>query len=200
MPKIREIADIFRGQQLTKYERLRINANEENISEAVVVNYDDVLSYTEQLTLENTFEIDYYNNVEKIYVDLKRKFKNTLIKSNDLIFPVKLKIHQIKLMSFSNYNLKGNFIYSNDLLIVRPDENKVNAKFLFYILNTKYIREKLDVEALNYKPHRITCEMVGNLEIQLPTMEEQEKIVNKLQKINYEKMQLEKDFNNFINK
>lgn len=198
MPKIKDIADIFRGQQLSKYERLGINANEENISEAVIVNYDNIMSYTECPTLENTFNID-YNNANKVYVDLTKKYKNTLITHEDLILPVKLKTHQVRLMDFGMSKLKGNFIYSNELLVVRCHE-EINARFLFEILNLKCIREKLDTEALNYKPHRITCEMIGNLEIELPSREEQGKILKKLQKINYEKMQLEKDFDNFIKK
>lgn len=198
MPKIKEIAEVFRGLQLTKMERLKINAEEENVSEAVILNYDNISSYTENLSLKDTIDFTCYDNANKVYVDLNKKFKNVLIRPNDCVFPVKLKQHVARFVEFKNTKSIKKFIYSNELLIVRPDEEKVCPKFLFLMLSTKYVKDKLDRDSINCTPHRITVEMINELEVELPSRDEQEKIVKQLETINYKKAQLEKGFEDLI--
>ena len=201
MPKIKEIAEeVFRGLQLTKIERLKINAEEGNVSEAVILNYDNISSYTENLLLKDTIDFTCYDNANKVYVDLKKKSKNVLIRPNDIVIPVKMKQHQARFVSFRNTKSTKNLIYSNDLLVVRPDETKVSARFLFLLLSSKYVQEKLDEQAItkNGNPHRITVEMINELEVELPSRDEQEKIVKQLETINYKKAQLEKGFEDLI--
>ena len=72
MPKIKELADVFRGLQLTKFERLKINTDEKNVSEAVILNYDNISSYTENLLLKDTIDFTCYDNANKVYVDLNK--------------------------------------------------------------------------------------------------------------------------------
>lgn len=200
MPKIKELAEVFRGLQLTKMERLKINAEEGNVSEAVILNYDNISSYTENLLLKDTIDFTCYDNANKVYVDLNKKFKNVLIRPNDCVLPVKLKQHVARFVSFKNTKSIKNMVYSNDLLVVRPDEKKVSARFLFLILCTKHVQERLQKLSSDSKcnPHRITVEMINELEVELPSRDEQEKILRQLEKINYKKVQLEKGFENLI--
>lgn len=200
MPKIKEIAEVFRGLQLSKFERCKINADEKNVSEAVILNYDNISSYTENLLLKDTIDFTCYDNANKVYVDLKKKFKNVLIRPNDIVIPVKMKQHQARFVSFRNTKSIKNMVYSNDLLIVRPDEKKVSARFLFLMLSTKHVQERLEKLSIdsNCNPHRITVEMINELEVELPSRDEQEKIVKQLEKINYKKAQLEKGFEDLI--
>lgn len=209
MPKIKELAlEVFRGLQLTKMERLKINAEEGNVSEAVILNYDNISSYTENLLLKDTIDFTCYDNANKVYVDLNKKFKNVLIRPNDIVIPVKMKQHQARFVSFRNTKSIKKMIYSNDLLVVRPDETKISARFLFLMLSTKHVQERLDKhvqerlkkQSGNSKdnPHRITVEMINELEVELPSRDEQEKILRQLEKINYKKAQLEKGFENLI--
>lgn len=198
MPKIKELADVFRGLQLTKFERLKINTDEKNVSEAVILNYDNISSYTENLLLKDTIDFTCYDNANKVYVDLNKKFKNVLIRPNDIVFPVKLKQHVARFVELKNTKSMKNMLYSNDLLIVRPDKEKVCPKFLFLMLSTKYVKDKLDRDSINYRPHRITCEIINELEVLLPSREEQEKIVKQLEKINSKKALIEEEFEDLI--
>lgn len=201
MPKIKELAEeVFRGLQLTKMERLKINAEEGNVSEAVILNYDNISSYTENLLLKDTIDFTCYDNANKVYVDLNKKFKNVLIRTNDIVIPVKMKQHVARFVSFKNTKSIKNMLYSNDLLVVRPDEKKVSARFLFLILCTKSVQERLEKQSIDSKcnPHRITVEMINELEVELPSREEQERILRNLEKINYKKAQLEKGFEDLI--
>ena len=152
------------------------------------------------MLLKDTIDFTCYDNANKVYVDLKKKFKNVLIRPNDIVIPVKMKQHQARFVSFRNTKSTKNLIYSNDLLVVRPDETKVSARFLFLLLSSKYVQEKLDEQAItkNGNPHRITVEMINELEVELPSRDEQEKIVKQLEKINYKKAQLEKEFEDLI--
>jgi restriction endonuclease S subunit len=69
---------------------------------------------------------------------------------------------------------------TGEMLVLRPEVKKVDPRFLFYYLVSKRAIDTVNVATYGVKMPRANWEIVGSLEINLPSLDEQRKIVTKL--------------------
>ncbi len=178
------IADIFRGA----------NTNNE-ILIYPMLSYNDVKEYKDNLLLDDTIDVK-ANFSNSNLPDINNK---VVVQKGDIIFPMKRRDHTPKFVNWvGNDNLK--YIYNNDVEIVRPITHIVDPQFLFWILNTTTIKNSINEQAEKLRPNRLTNAMLGNLEIDVPDPETQEKIIKELEEINIKKLQIEKQFEEYVSK
>lgn len=69
---------------------------------------------------------------------------------------------------------------TGEMLVLRPNKDKVNSRYLFYFLVSNKTISDVDVATYGVKMPRANWETIGSLEVDLPLMEEQQKIVDRL--------------------
>lgn len=161
-----------------------------NLSDYQVLNYNDVDEYQENLLLEETIDIQGAKQIDP-------SVNKVLVKKGDIIFPIKQKKHTPRYVSWSE-KMDVNYIYNAEVIIVRPITDIVNKKFLFFALNSSNVKDYINEQASYLTPNRITCEMIGNLEIELPELTLQNQMVADLERLNAEKVKIEDQFKEYI--
>lgn len=113
--------------------------------------------------------------------------------------PAKLIHHKPKFIDYDMSNMK--FVYSFELFIIRvADIEEIEPKFLYYLFNSDSMSEYLDEKAKEYNKgksgnfNRITAKMLEEIEITVPPLQEQKKIVKEIERINNLKMEIENTF------
>lgn len=168
----------------------RSTATRINPSDYIELNYNDVAEYQENLLLEDTIDTQKAKQINS-------SLDKVLVKKGDIIFPIKQKKHTPKFVNWSE-DKDFNYIYNGEVVIVRAITDIVNKKFLFLALNSSDVKEYINEQASHLTPNRITCEMIGNLEIDLPELSIQNQIIEELEKINVEKIKIENQFKEYI--
>lgn len=191
--KVKEVALIVRGCHTDPKEKDKSNMNDsnKNIVEAHIVSYNNVLTEIEDVLLEDTIKED-DDFGKEVYIPIYTKYKNTILQTEQLIAPVNHKNRRMKFVNWQDKTKFKNFVYADDLIIIKPNKDRILPKFLYYILNTEAMLKKLN------EGDRLTCETVGNLDFILPPIQDQIDMVKELEKINYKKAQLEKGFEDLI--
>lgn len=136
---LRGVTEIIRGDD-----------GEENIT------YNDVKEYSENFLIGNT--------ITKKIKDEKclneKDSERIKVHKFDIIFPIKRQDHVPKFINWEEDYIISNYRYAPDILCVRTINSSVNPKFLFYILNTRNIRNYINGEASKFKPNRISSDMI----------------------------------------
>lgn len=185
--KVREVAIVSRGRHTSPNDREKRESK--NLLKTAILTYSNVDLYSENLSLENTIKTN--ENFEEVYIDLYGKFSNSIVQSENIILPVN---HKNRLAKFINKSANfENLIYSNDIIFLRVNRDRIEPKFLYFILTLPEMVNKLNEE------RKLSCEKVENLEFILPDKNEQEEIVKQLEKINLKKLELENHLKEMIN-
>ena len=175
-----EVANVSRGRHTSPIDREKVEGK--NILKTAILTYNNVDLYSENLSLENTIKND--ENVEEVYIDLYGKYANSIVQNDDIILPVN---HKNRLAKFINKSVKfENLIYSNDIIFLRVNRDRIDPKFLYFILTTQEMLNKLNEEK------KLSCEKVESLDFELPDMHEQQEMVKQIEKVNLKKLELEK--------
>lgn len=77
-------------------------------------------------------------------------------------------------------DLEHRIIVAVDNVIYRPDETMLNKKFIVYLMNSRTYTDYMNLIARGSTMHRISRTMLGNIEIHIPPLSEQEAIVARL--------------------
>lgn len=181
---------MFKIRVLGIAEVIRSTATGINLSDYMELNYNDVSEYQENLLLEETIDIQKAKQIDS-------SINKVLVKKGDIIFPIKQKKHTPKFVNWSE-EIDVNYIYNGEVIIVRPITNIVNKKFLFFVLNSSSVKDFINEQASHLTPNRITCEMIGNLEIDLPDLSIQNQMIEELERLNAEKVKIENKFKEYI--
>ena len=190
--KLYRVAKIKRGRSTTSEEKVEVK-NNDKIVEAYILSYSDVSSNLEDILLENT--IIEGRELDKVFIDLYGKYKNVRVESDTIILPVNHNNKVPKLVTFKDKEKFKNLIIADEIICITPDKNYVNPKYLFYIISTPKIINRLNNYENNdedKKKKKLTCSEVESLTFNLPSMEKQLEIVKELDLINSKKVELEK--------
>ena len=93
-----------------------------------------------------------------------------------------------------NSNEHLNYIYYSKLIVIRPNTDLVIPEYLFFKLNSKSVREYFRKNSKEGNKHRLVCKTVQDLRIEIPTIEEQNKILDKVKKVDLEKQEIREFF------
>ncbi|QYS88811.1 restriction endonuclease subunit S [Flavobacterium davisii] len=77
-------------------------------------------------------------------------------------------------------NFENTTVCGYHLALMRPKKNLVNPKFVFYCFESKTHRTQLEIEATGVTRFGIPKDAIGKYKIPLPSLEQQNKIVNYL--------------------
>ncbi|MFR8233212.1 MAG: restriction endonuclease subunit S [Clostridia bacterium] len=186
--KVREVAIVSRGRHTSPNDREKRESK--NLLKTAILRYANVDLYSENLLLENTIKAN--ENFEEVYIDLYGKYANSIVQSQELILPVNSKN---KLAKFINRSANfENLIYSNEIIYLKVNRDKIEPKFLYFILTLPEMVNKLSEEK------KLKCETVEEIEFELPDKNEQQKVVKQLEKVNLKRLEIENYLKKMINK
>lgn len=174
-----------RGPHISKLEKDIENLKNSNISKAYLINYDDIKPYeynSNDTLITNTLES------KSVYTDLGKKYKNSRPRNYDIVISQRSSYTTPHFVYFGNNNLADDYIYDNSVIFVRSISDKINMKYVFYLMSTNKIRNKINISTQNQNPKHIKCATIEDIIIDLPSLDEQDKIVKELEK-NYRKLE-----------
>ena len=189
--KIYSIAEVMRG--CTIHEKVEELKKSEGKNEVKILEYNDINSYNDTLTLEDTINKELMKEKESIYIDLGKKYKQGFIQKKDIIIPMTHMDYKPKFIDW-NSNEHLNYIYYSKLIVIRPNTDLVIPEYLFFKLNSKSVREYFRKNSKEGNKHRLVCKTVQDLRIEIPTIEEQNKILDKVKKVDLEKQEIREFF------
>lgn len=173
---VKDIAIVYKGLQITKNE-IEKPKNMDNIRELTLLSYDDMISYYTVPTLSHTIvSTESIKRSSKVYINMKKKYKEATMHKGDIVFPVGLKRPEPRIVNWTDLFEKDyeNYIYSNELIIIRVlDTNNVKPEFLFHLLNTSLNKARLRCASSKNGRHRLTCEILENIKVYIPNTKEQ---------------------------
>ena len=100
------------------------------ITEMYVLGYTDLLSYNEVPTLSNTININSVEKDNKVYINLKQKYKQGTVQKEDIILPISNVDFEPRLIRWES-DKKLDYIYHQKVIVVRPNVKIVNPEYLF---------------------------------------------------------------------
>ena len=142
-----------------------------NDSQVILVNTSDV------------FNGDVLNHTAVENKSLKGQFKKTF-KKNDILYSEIRPAN--KRFAFIDFDDTSNYIASTKLMVIRANEDIVLPRFLFYILTNEELLNHLQYLAETRSgtfPQITFSSELGPIEVEVPSLEEQKKIVNLLDSI-----------------
>ena len=111
--------------------------------------------------------------------DLSKKYKDYSIQNGDIVIPVFPGKDQLDIIFMENIQAED-CVYNDSNLIIRVTSDKVIPKYLYTILNSSSIKDKiLKLCTKNTRQARITVAMLEQLSIPVVSLEEQEEIINR---------------------
>lgn len=188
---IYSLAEVMRG--CTIHEKVEELKKSEGKNEVKILEYNDINSYNDTLTLEDTINKELMKEKESIYIDLGKKYKQGFIQKKDIIIPMTHMEYKPKFIDW-NSNEHLNYIYYSKLIVIRPNTDLVIPEYLFFKLNSKSVREYFRKNSKEGNKHRLVCKTVQDLRIEIPTIEEQNKILDKVKKVDLEKQEIREFF------
>ena len=111
--------------------------------------------------------------------DLSKKYKDYSIQNGDIVIPVFPGKDQLDIIFMENIQAED-CVYNDSNLIIRVTRDKIIPKYLYTILNSSSIKDKiLKLCTKNTRQARITVAMLEQLSIPVVSLEEQEEIINR---------------------
>ena len=150
-----------------------------NASEVVLINTSDVL------------EGKCLNHSKTANKDLKGQFKKTFQKDDILYSEIRPANKRFAYVDFD----ATDYIASTKLMVLRHND-KINPQYLFYILKSKSVIEELQMlaESRSGTFPQITFSELANLSVNLPPLNEQQKILSILKSLD-DKIELNRQIN-----
>lgn len=170
----------------------------EGISRAKILTFSDIkeYNYKEENTIRPEGERVYKNGKistrerTEVFVNLNKRYKNSKPQRYDVILPLKSSVFNPRMIFWEDENSIMDLIYSNDVIFLRKNTDRIDPRFIFYIMNTSKVKEYLNIEADRNTPRRISVSMIEKIMIDLPDVKTQKEIIEKMiqNEINIENM------------
>lgn len=186
-----EVADVFVGVKITN-EDLQ---NADNVKEFKILNLNAIEDSQITNNFDDTINFDEADKGEKVKVGFNRKIKNSIVKKQDLIIPLKRSNHQTLMVNWTS-NEPLNYIYNTETLVIRVEKELVLPKFMYYWLNNAMVLNYINSNA-SKNPNRISCSLINKLKIEVPPMEEQQALVDELDDIIQRRLLVEEKISNY---
>ena len=121
---------------------------------------------------------------------IKKITELALKNSNAKIFPkntLLIGIYDTAAMKMSILHQEGTF---NQAIVGIPPNSKFDTEYLFFVLN--YLKDKILLERRGVRQMNLSLAKIKNINVPMPTLEEQEKTINKCNKFKEQNKDLEK--------
>ena len=169
---------VSRGPHIEKSEKNMDDLSNPNISEAYIVSYEDVEDY--KYNFNTTLAVRYDDN-RKVFVDFNKKHKKNQVKSQDIIISCQSIFNRPRLIIFDEDVENNKYIYDNSAIYLRKISDDVDMRFIYHLMTTNKIRNKINEVYKNNEKRKITCEKIANILIDFPSLAEQQRIVKELE-------------------
>lgn len=116
----------------------------------------------------------------EVFVNLSRRYKNAKPQRFDVILPLKASVYCPRMIYWEDENMTVDCIYANDIVFLRRNTERIEPKFIFYIMNSTKVREYLNAESEKQNPKRISCSMIEEIKLELPDVNTQREIIRKV--------------------
>ena len=183
-----EVLSASRGLHLLTGEKSADNLKNEGISRAKILTFSDVYEY--HYKNENTIRPDgerVYKNGKKstrekteVFVNLTKRYKNSVPQRYDTILQLKANSYSPKLVYWEDENKIMEYIYSNDIIFLRKNSDRIEPLFIYYIMNSAKVKEYLNAESERQTPKRLKCSIIKDIKVDLPDVKTQREILKKL--------------------
>lgn len=187
-----------RGMRISEREQRKPNSMED-VKELTLLNYTNIKSHYEIPNLSDTIDFNSAEKNDKVYINVSQKYKNSIPLKNDIVLPITTSSFIAKLINWSD-DKPLNFIYYQKLIILRVDKNKINPRYLLNLLNTEFVRKYWRDHSEENGKYRLVCQTVGDLPIYLPTLEEQQDIIDRTIRNDIERTQIMNIYEGFAQK
>ena len=176
--KVKELAETIKGLQVdtkTNFSILKsasnLVENDNNYNRIKLLNYKMI----KMLAIEK--DMKYLEHIQCVEQDLSKKYKDYSIQNGDIVIPVFPNKEQLDIIYVENVNA-DKCVYNDSNLIIRVVSDKINPQYLYTILNSKTIKDKiLKLCNKNTRQARITATILEDLDIPILSIEQQEEIV-----------------------
>lgn len=155
----------------------------QSVSEVVLINTSDV--YDGNVT----------NHELSPNKDLKGQFKKAFAKEDILFSEIRPKNRRFAFVNFD----ATNYVASTKLMVLRAKKEKVTPLFLYYVLKSEETLNRLQhlAESRSGTFPQITFSELEQIQINLPTLEDQEKIVSIIKSFD-QKISLNNQINDYL--
>jgi len=110
-----------------------------------------------------------------VNVDMANKLANYRLQKDDIVFARRGEIGRCAIITEN----EENFLCGTGSLIVRfKEKEKLNSKFMLYIFLSPFCRRYLEKSAIGGSMLNINCDIVGKMQVPLPSLSEQQRIVD----------------------
>ncbi len=143
------------------------------------LNTPDANNYYVTVRELNGTSVVFYDKTDRINDDALRLINNrSKLEKGDLLFSGTGTIGRTAFISENpvNWNIK------EGVYVIKPQQEKINPKYLLYILNTTKIRQQIDNKVVGSPVSSIPMAELKKIYIPLPPLAEQERIVAILDK------------------
>ena len=106
-------------------------------------------------------------------------FSKVRLKTGDILLSIRGSIGKTALVT---ENFEG-AVPSSQLVVIRPREHIVDRKYLFRVLSSKIVQKQLDYLKVGHVISYLTMLGLRRLLIPLPSLQEQVRIVNRIEKL-----------------
>lgn len=164
--RLGDIADVFKGQQILE---------SDTGTEARLISYNDLFT---------TFIGGKIDTPVKTY-NFSKKRKDCMVKATDIVFPV-FPNRYCTLIVKSNPFIKPYFlndVYDSSNIIVRVNRDIVYEDYVYQVLTSTKMFEKIHRLSKNKKQKRLTVADISNITIPLISLEEQRIIMNSFRRM-----------------
>ena len=168
----------------SKYDKEKlIRFAKTNPSKIEIANLDTdtLISFVDMPSVSNDGYIA--NKIDKSYSEIK-KGSYTYFRENDIIIAKITPCMENGKCALATNLTNGLAMGSSEFHVIRTNNDKVNAKYLFTLLNRKPVRTEAEKNMTGASGHRrVPIVFYENLEIPLPPLSKQQKIVSDIEKI-----------------
>ncbi len=143
------------------------------------LNTPDASNYYVTVRELNGTSVVFYDKTDRINDDALRLINNrSKLEKGDLLFSGTGTIGRTAFISETpvNWNIK------EGVYVIKPQQGKINPKYLLYILNTTRIRQQIDNKVVGSPVSSIPMAELKKIRIPVPPLAEQERIVAILDK------------------
>lgn len=161
-----------------KYEKIKLSDLVDTVSDTRKINKDKVVL----INTSDIFDGDVLNHSYTDNSNLRGQFKKRFEKNDILYSEIRPANKRFAYVDFDSED----YIASTKLMVLRKKSNSITNRFLYYCLTNDFFTEKMQhlAEARSGTFPQITFDVLKNESINVPTIENQNKITMVLDNIN----------------
>jgi type I restriction enzyme, S subunit len=123
------------------------------------------------------------------------KLKKYALIENDIIMARRGEMGRCAIVRKENVN----WLCGTGSLVIRGDKNKVNTEYLNRYLSSSNIKEQLERASIGATMNNLNQKVLGNLKLRLPSLIEQEFVIQNMQKLSNETKKLQNNYHKKLN-